>query len=158
MFKQKKLYLVFDNVKYNNNIGPIFRLADAFKVKKVFLCRDNKLKFKPNQLEIIKKSSRGASILVDWELRQDTLELVRELKANNVHILSVDLKSKKFIDDPSVDIRYPLALVFGSESNGISRNIIDLSDEAIKLPMYGKSPSLNVASCVAIVTYKIREL
>jgi tRNA G18 (ribose-2'-O)-methylase SpoU len=150
------LYIILDNVKYNNNIGPIFRVADSFNVKKLYLCREGREKFKQKKLEILKKSSRGAINFVDWELHPDAVKLVQDLKAEGVHIISVDIRAKKYINAPTLKIKYPAALVFGTEAIGLNPEIVDISDEIVKIQMNGKIPSLNVCSAVAIATYQIR--
>lgn len=155
---QKKLYFILDNVKYNNNLGPIFRIADAVNVEKIFFCSENKTALSNHRLAIIKKSSRGSSEYVNWEVCPDTLSVVKSLKEQGTCIISIDIKGNKLITDSNINIKYPLAIVFGAEATGIDEKILDISDETLKIPMYGRVNSLNVASAVAIAAYKIMEL
>lgn len=156
--ENKSIHIVLDNVRYNNNVGPIFRIARAFGVEKLYLCRDNREKFKNKKLEILKKASRGAIEFVDWSLYPDSVELIKNLKEQGIYIISIDIKTEKTIADKNLKITYPVALVFGTEAIGVKPEIIELSDQIIKIPMEGDINSLNVASAVAIVTYKIHEL
>lgn len=153
-----KLYIVLDNVRYYKNLGPIFRLADAFNVTKIFICRANREEFNQGQIDIIKKISRGASEYVHWELVQDTLHLIETLQADGVSIVSLDIRTDKLLSDNNLSLKYPMALVFGHEGHGVDPKIIETSDMLLKIPMFGKGTSLNIASSVAIVLYKIREL
>lgn len=155
---EEKLYIVLDNVRYYKNLGPIFRLADAYNVTKIFICRGNREEFNQGQIDILKKISRGASEYVQWELVKDTVELVKSLKKEGITIASVDIRANKSISDNNLSFTTPLALVFGHEGHGIDSQIIEMSDLLLKIPMYGKGSSLNIASSVAIVLYKIIEL
>ncbi|MEW5821063.1 MAG: TrmH family RNA methyltransferase [Cyanobacteriota bacterium] len=154
----KDVCIVLDNIRYKNNIGPILRVAYAFEIKKVFICRRNKEELKPDQLLILRKISRGASDFVNWELKQDSIELVKSLKEKGLYIVSVDIRSSLLLSQSEVRFQYPLALVFGHEGHGVDPEIIKLSDMIIKIPMIGEGNSINVGSSVAIVAYKIREL
>lgn len=156
--KNKQIYLVLDNVRYKNNLGPIMRIVDAFDIRKLFVCIKTRDAFNPDQLLIIKKVSRGVSEYIDWQLVHDSLKIVQELKANGVKIVSIDLSGLRNISDAGLTFEFPIALVFGHEGHGIDPEILNISDEIFKIPMFGRGNSLNVASSVAIVAYKIREL
>lgn len=154
----KEIYIVLDNVRYKNNVGAIFRVADAYRIKKIFLCRKNKEWMNENQVSILKKISRGAIDFVDWQLYQDSVEAVSHLKNSGVQIVSLAVEAKTEISEPELALQFPLAIVFGSEGPGVNQQIIKQSDKLLKIPMAGKGQSLNVASSVAIVAYKIREI
>lgn len=156
--KDKILHIVLDNVKYNNNIGPIFRVADALQVEKIWICRENPEKITSYKREVMLKSSRGALNYINWDIHLESYKVVKELKEKGFQIISVDINGQKYADSKDLIIKHPVALVFGSEKDGINKDILEISDEILKIPMYGKVPSLNVASSVAILTYKIREL
>lgn len=150
-----KIIIVLDNIKYNNNVGPILRIADAINAYKLIICREGKLKYTNKQLLILKKISRGAIDYVNWELCQDSFSVVKELKENNTKIVSIDIRSDKYIYPINIEQNESIAIVFGSESQGINPGIIKLSDEVLKIPMMGKANSLNVATAVAIATYSL---
>lgn len=156
--REEKLYIILDNVRYYKNLGPIFRLADAYNVEKIFICRGNREEFNQGQIDILKKISRGASEYVQWELVVDTVKLVKTLKEQGITVASVDIRANKLISDADLSFSFPLALVFGHEGHGIDPQITAMSDLLLKIPMYGKGNSLNIASSVAIVLYKIIEL
>jgi len=154
MTHNNNIYIVLDNVKYAQNIGPIFRVADAFGVKKLFLCRSNLHRLNPCQERILHKASRGATKWIEWEFRTSCNELIRELKDNGINIIGVETGNKsKFISE--IKPSFPLALVFGSEDDGISNDVLELTDYLIKIPMTGQGRSLNISSSVSIATYEI---
>jgi|GEM_PF-4806712 len=105
-----KIYIVLDNVKFAQNIGPVFRTADAFGVEKIFLCKGNTQKLNPNHERILFKASRGATGWVNWEFRNSSLELVKELKSQGLHIVCIETgKNAKSIYQ--AEYKSPLALV-----------------------------------------------
>ena len=71
----------------------------------------------------------------------------------NISIISASEKSVKNIYD--VDLKGPLAIIMGSEQKGINKSVINLSDESVKLPMYGKIESLNVSVACGIFLYEV---
>ena len=153
-----ELHIVLDNVRYNNNVGPIFRVAEAYNVSKIHICRGNRDQFSDQQMRILRKNSRGAIDYVDWELTNNSYETVKNLKDRGINIISIDIRAKQNIASLNFKLAYPIALVFGHEGHGVDPEIIQISDELIKIPMFGQGTSLNVASSVAIIVYKIREL
>jgi tRNA G18 (ribose-2'-O)-methylase SpoU len=154
--ENKTIYIVLDNVRYNNNLGPIYRIADNFDIKKLYVCRKGQDKFKQKKLDMLNKASRGAINFVNWELRNNTEDVIKELKAQKVKIVAIDIKTETLLKEAVHQQTYPLALVFGTESVGVNPEILDLADEILKIPMTGKTPSLNVSSAVAIVCYTFR--
>jgi len=82
---RNEIYLVLDNIKSMENVGAIFRTADAARVKKIFLCG---ITATPPRRKIF-KASMGAVEWVDWEYRRTTEEAVQELKLQNVQIVAL---------------------------------------------------------------------
>ena len=88
-FKKAKkipLVLVLDNIRSLNNIGSLFRTADAFLVQKIYLCG---ITATPPHKDI-RKTALGATESVDWEYRNDIGQLVDELKGRGIKVLSVE--------------------------------------------------------------------
>lgn len=153
MSEKKDIYIVLDNIKYAQNIGPIFRVADAFGVKKIYLCRNNRTKLNPCQERILYKASRGATKFVEWEFKDSCADLIKELKDKNINIVGIETgNNSKFINQTKIHL--PAALVFGAEDDGISNEVLELADNLIKIPMLGKGRSLNVSSSVSIAVYE----
>ena len=143
-----EIYLVLDSLKVAHNVGTILRLADALLVKKVYICGNTIVP--PNRK--IKTSSRGAEKWVDWEYAEDATEVVKKLKADGVTIASVE------VTDKSVDYReytptFPLCLILGREYDGVSQELIDLSDFCIHLPLLGMCNSINVSTAASVALY-----
>lgn len=154
-FRQKEkipVLIVLDNVRSMNNAGSIFRTADAFLVKGIYLCG---ITSQPPHREI-EKTALGATSTVAWKYFRNVSEAILELKRDGYLIISVEqtdhsIPLNKF--SPSPGKKY--ALIFGHEMNGISQEAIQMSDLALEVPQYGTKHSLNIAVCAGIVIWDI---
>ena len=135
------IYLVLDNVLDTYNIGSLFRLADAVGVQKVILCGN--MEYPPSSR--IHKAAVGTENWVPWEKRDTTLEVIRELK------------DKRSIPYTDLKPNFPIAIVVGHETTGISTEILNEVDKIVELPMQGINHSFNVWGSAAVVLYKILE-
>lgn len=156
MFKQstnKDIYIILDNVKYFKNLGPIFRIAEGFGIKKIFLCKENQEGLNHHQIQILKKSSRGTANRIEWDFANNSKEIIKKLKENGVFIAAIETDEKAELLQNS-EFKLPVALVFGSENNGISIDTLKLCDTILKIKMTGTAKSINVASAVAIAAYE----
>lgn len=147
------LVLVLDNVRSAHNIGSAFRTSDAFKVDKVFLCG---ICACPPSAEI-HKSALGAEDSVPWEHWQETIELVRHLKAVGYKVVSVE----QTVDSVSLEKFASVegekyAFVFGNEVDGVSQEVVDESDFVLEIPQFGTKHSLNVSVSVGVVLWQAR--
>ena len=80
------LIIILDNIRSLNNIGSVFRTADAFLIKKIYLCG---ITAKPPHKDI-HKTALGATESVDWEYTENTLDLIETLKDKKVKIISIE--------------------------------------------------------------------
>lgn len=175
--EKNEIYIILDNVLDTYNIGSIFRLADAVGAKKVFLCGATATPPNPR----IKKASINTMEIVEWEYAPDAVEVIRNLKkllANhsknkqslrsddlnycsnevrtNLQVVAVE-QSNKSIPYDKFDYKLPLALVVGNETVGVSKEVLEICDSIVELPMFGVNISLNVMVSLGIVLYKIIE-
>lgn len=151
---RNEIYIVLDNVLDTYNIGSIFRLADAVAVKKIFLCGGTETP--PNHR--IKKASINTMEIVDWEYFETALEAIKKLKkeVKNIQIVSIE-QSPKSIQYNTFEYKLPVCLVVGHESNGISKEVLKISDGIVEIPMFGVNVSLNVVVSLGVVLYKAIE-
>ena len=146
--KRNEIYVLLDSLKVAHNIGTILRLSDSLLIKKVFICGNTIIP--PNHK--IKSSSRGAEKWVDWEYVEDATVVVKELKKQGVSIISVEVTDKS-IDYREYKASFPALYIFGREYDGVSQELLDLSDFTIHLPLLGMSNSINVSTCASVVLY-----
>lgn len=162
MIKTRNIVVILNNIRSNENVGSIFRTADATGVSKIILCgytpaptdrfgRENKG---------LTKASLGAEKFVEWERVENLKEIIKRLKIEKFKIVAIeqsensidyrDLKTSKLLASSS-----KLALVFGNEIDGLGKEDLKLCDLVAELPMFGKKESLNVAVAVGIVLYSL---
>lgn len=146
------IIVVLDNVRSLNNIGSVFRTSDAFLIEKIYLCGISATP--PNK--DIHKTALGATESVDWEYVEDTLDIIKTLKTNNVKILSIEqAENATKLDDflPKKAEKY--AIVMGNEVKGVQQEVINISDFCIEIPQLGTKHSLNISVTTGIVIWDL---
>ena len=143
------LIIVLDNVRSLNNIGSVFRTADAFLIEKIYLCGITAC---PPQKEI-HKTALGATESVDWVYKKTTKEAIDELKKEQIDIISIEQADQAIMlqDFKVKNTKY--ALVFGNEVKGVQQEIDSQSDYCIEIPQFGTKHSLNISVSVGIVVW-----
>ena len=153
--KSEKLPLtvVLDNVRSQNNIGSVFRTADAFRVERIALCG---ICSTPPHREI-HKTAIGAEESVEWGYHESTVECVKELKGKGYKVYAVEIAhdSLRLDDLNGVEIDGPVAIVFGNEIEGVQEEVMELCDGALEIPQEGTKHSLNVSCAAAIVMWEM---
>lgn len=163
---KKEIYLVLDNIRSRENVGSIFRTADAAGVTKLFLCGitpcpDNEstlLRQGYGGQSKISKTALGAEKWVPWEYHKQTWRCLLKLKNKNEKLKVIGLektKNSKNIFKYKFPKDKKIALVVGNEVRGLSPKILEYCDEVVHIPMYGKKESLNVAVATGIALYQI---
>jgi tRNA G18 (ribose-2'-O)-methylase SpoU len=148
------IYIILDNVLDTYNVGAVFRLADAVSAKKIYLCGYTETP--PNAR--IKKSSINTWQLTPWEHFQETSEAISDLrlKIKDIKVIAVE-QAEGSIDYTKADYEYPIALIIGNETHGVSEDVLKLCDQIVELPMFGINVSLNTMVSLAIILYKVIE-
>ena len=143
--------IVLDNVRSHNNVGSIFRTADAFLVESMYLCG---ITAQPPHRDI-QKTALGATESVPWKYCPSTLDAVKELKSNGVMIIAVEqVEGAVMLQDFVIERDKKYAFVFGHEINGVGQEIIDLCNFCIEIPQFGSKHSFNIAVSAGIVLWE----
>ena len=143
--------IVLDNVRSQNNIGSIFRTADAFLGEAIYLCGITSVP--PNKE--IHKTALGATDSVKWEYSKDTLELVKKLKDNDYQVVAFEqVKGSLPLNQFKPEKGKKYALVFGHEVHGIQQEVINICDHWIEIPQFGTKHSLNIAVSAGIAIWE----
>src|SRR3989344_3930885 len=147
---KKDFYVICDNIRSLENIGSIFRTADALGITKIFLCG---ISGRPPHQKI-SKTALGAEKTIPWEHHKQTWRLIEKLKNQGIQIVSLE-QSPKSILYSKFKPKFPMALVTGNEVKGVSKKVLAQSDKIIYLPMKGKKESLNVSVAFGMARYEI---
>ncbi|MGW9685333.1 RNA methyltransferase [Flagellimonas sp. 2504JD1-5] len=150
--EKSPIILILDNIRSLNNIGSVFRTADAFLIQKIYLCG---ITATPPHKDI-RKTALGATDSVDWEYRPNTLELVQELQAENTKIIAIEqAEGATMLHDYNASLGQAMALVFGNEVKGVSQEVVSASDMVLEIPQFGTKHSLNISVSVGVVVWDI---
>ncbi|MBU1291927.1 RNA methyltransferase [Patescibacteria group bacterium] len=145
-------YIVCDNIRSLENIGSIFRTADALAVDKIFL---GGICGQPPHPKI-SKTALGAEKNIAWEHQWQTWRIIDKLKKEGVKIVALEQTSKS-IPYLKFKPKFPLALVIGNEVKGVSTSVLKKSDQIIHLPMLGQKESLNVSVAFGIAGFYLNQ-
>lgn len=149
--KRHPIYIVLDNVMDTYNIGAIFRLADAVAAEKVILCGETET---PPHTRI-KKASINTTEWVAWEYAETAVEAIKDLrlKIKDLRVIAIE-QDKNSIPYHKAEYKFPIALVVGHESTGVSKEVLEMVDQIVEIPMFGVNKSLNVMVSLGIVLYE----
>ena len=141
------LVLVVDNVRSLNNIGAMFRTADAFLVSQIVLCGISS----PPPSPEIHKTALGAEETVAWSYYTDTIEAIEVLRASGYTLCCLEqVKGSIELQKFEVSDAGKYAIVVGNEVDGVDQRVVDASDVALEIPQHGTKHSLNVSVSAAL--------
>lgn len=153
-FKKQKfpITVICDSVYFQQNIGSIFRICEAFNVEKIIFSGKN-LVFSERK---INKTARHTHKMVPYEIYTDEQQVITYLKTSNLPIFALEITNKSIpIQKIKHNISQPLILVIGSEVYGLSEKILSLAHTSIHIEMFGKNSSMNVAQALGICLYEL---
>ncbi|MEH6763703.1 MAG: TrmH family RNA methyltransferase [Aequorivita antarctica] len=146
------LIIILDNIRSLNNIGSVFRTADAFLVKKIYLCG---ITAQPPHKDI-QKTALGATDSVGWEYAENVTEVVSKLQSEGVFVASIEQAELAVnLNDFSVQKEMTYAVIFGNEVKGVQQKVVTASDAVIEIPQFGTKHSLNISVSVGVVVWDL---
>ena len=144
------LILILDNIRSLNNIGSVFRTADAFLIEKIYLCG---ITATPPHKDI-HKTALGATESVDWEYQKEAAELVKQLKDDNIKVYAIEqAEGALSLENFKITPNEKYAFVLGNEVNGVSQTVINKCSGVIEIPQEGTKHSLNIAVATGVVLW-----
>lgn len=149
--KKTPLIVVLDNIRSLNNIGSVFRTADAFLIKKIYLCGITAC---PPHKDI-HKTALGATESIDWEYRQDAIKLIEELRETHYCLAIEQTENAISLQDFEPEPQNSYVLVFGNEVKGVSQEVLDRCHQALEIPQFGTKHSLNIAVSAGVVIWDL---
>ena len=150
--KKNPIVLILDNLRSLNNIGSVFRTADAFRLEGIHLCG---ITAKPPHRDI-QKTALGATESVDWKYFENTMDSAKELSEQGYIILAVEQTDISILlHDFMPDHHSKIALILGNEVKGVTQEVAENADQCVEIPQYGTKHSFNVAVSCGIVVWDI---
>lgn len=144
------MIIILDNIRSAHNVGSIFRTCDALGIKELHLCGitpgldDRK----------VPKTALGAEKNLTIVEKTDCYEDLSDLRSKGVQIIGLEI-SDKAIDISGFRPDRDSALVIGNEICGLSKEILDMCDVVVNIPMKGIKESLNVSVAFGIAAYEL---
>ena len=150
--KKTPIVIVLDNIRSLNNIGSVFRTADAFRIESIYLCGITACP--PNKE--IQKTALGATESVDWKYFNESIDAITELQNKNFSIVAIEqaegsIMLQKYFPEEN----RKFALVFGNEVKGVEDSVMEVCDVCVEIPQYGTKHSLNISVSVGIVVWDL---
>jgi len=150
--QKNPIIIILDNVRSRNNVGSIFRTADAFAIEKIILTG---ITPQPPHRDIY-KTALGATDAVNWQYESNTLEAVNHLQQKNYKAYAVEqVENAVSLNNFKFNKEDRIALVFGSEVGGVNQLVVDKCDGYIEIPQFGTKHSLNIAVSAGVVLWHL---
>lgn len=145
------LIVVLENIRSLNNIGAIFRTADAFKVEAIHLIG---ITAKPPHREI-QKTALGATESVDWLYFENSSDSINFIKNKGYKVLAIEQAENSLSITELKKLNHSgYGVILGNEVEGVEQSSINASDFCVEIPQFGTKHSLNVAVCAGIVMWE----
>ena len=140
-------FLVLDNIQDPGNMGTILRTADSLNFKQIIVSKDTADIYNPK----VVRSTMGAIFRIKVVVSNNLVKTIKEMKKHKIKVYATDLRTDKSIYD--VDYKKS-AIVIGNEANGVSEEVLNEATTRIKIPMSGKTESLNAAVATSVILYE----
>ncbi len=151
--KKRNITVVLDDIRSLNNIGSVFRTADAFAVERIILCGITAC---PPHREI-QKTALGATESVDWEYEKDILRVIDKLKNDGYRVAAIEQAEQKVWLNEMTYSGEPLAVIFGNEVKGVQQAAVDACDFVLEIPQFGTKHSLNISVAAGVVLWHLTQ-
>lgn len=148
---ERSVLVILDGINDPHNLGAILRCCDVFNVSGVLIPKHNQVPLNAT----VAKTSAGAINYVPVALVGNLNQTIAKLKEAGYWVVSTD--GSATIDYQTIKYDFNVALVIGSEGQGVSRLVLNNSDYIVKIPQYGHVNSLNASVAAGILLAKIRE-
>ena len=140
-------FLILDNIQDPGNMGTILRTADSLGLNQIIVSKGSADIY---NLKVV-RSTMGAIFRVKVIESENLVKTIKTMKKHKINVYATDLRTDKSIY--SVDYNKS-AIVIGNEANGVSNDVLQEATEKIKIPMLGKTESLNAAVATSIILYE----
>jgi tRNA G18 (ribose-2'-O)-methylase SpoU len=156
MQKNQENIIILHNIRSTQNVGAIFRTADAVGINKIYLTG-----YTPTPIDRfgkkrsdIAKSALGAEEFVSWEQKKSIFPLLKKLKKEKFLIIGIE-QAKNSVDYKKVKLQNRNVFIVGAEVVGIPKNILQKCDIIAEIPMKGKKESLNVSVACGVFLFRV---
>jgi len=139
--------VVLDGIQDPGNLGTILRTIDSVGLKQVIVSKETADSYNPK----VVRSTMGAIFRVKVIESNNLLDTLKNMKKHKYKIMATSLETDNSIYDVDYNKK---VIVIGNEANGVEKEILEYADEKIKIPMLGKTESLNASVATAVILYE----
>lgn len=151
--KKNRIIVVLEDIRSFNNVGSVFRTADAFAIEEIILTGISPC---PPHREI-RKTALGASESVNWTYENSCIETIKKYKKLGYKTYAIEQTSNSISLNDFAYNKELVVLVFGNEVSGVSQDVIDVCDSSLEIPQFGTKHSLNISvSCGVVLWHLIK--
>ena len=143
------LLLILENITDVRNLGALARTALGLGVHAIIFPKKESAAIN----DVAVKISAGALLKIPFCRVDNLIATLKDIKNNGIKLIGLDGTAEKFIQESNT--KMPLAIVSGSEDEGISNTVVRLLDELVKLPMHSDLESYNVSVATAMALYEV---
>jgi tRNA G18 (ribose-2'-O)-methylase SpoU len=154
--KKQENIVILHNIRSVENVGAMFRTADAAGINKIYLTG-----YTPAPLDRfgrkrgdLAKSALGAEEFVPWEQKKNIFPLLTKLQKEKYLIIGIE-QDEKSIDYKKVKLQKNNVFIMGAEVEGIPKNVLNKCNIIAEIPMRGKKESLNVSVAFGIALFRM---
>ena len=144
---KQEIIVALDGIQDPGNLGTILRTIDSVGLNQVIVSKDTADAYNPK----VVRSTMGAIFRVNVIETENLLNTLKNAKKHHYKIMATSLENSTSIYETEYNKKI---IVIGNEANGVSREILEYADEKIKIPMLGKTESLNASVATGIVLYE----
>ncbi len=150
--EKNKVIVVLENIRSMQNVGSVFRTADAFLVEAVYL-----IGYTPQPPHRdIHKTALGATETVAWKYFATTAEAIAELKVEAYKLFGIEqVEASILLQDFEKAPDEKIALIFGNEAEGVEQETLLQCDGCIEIPQFGMKHSLNISVAAGVVLWEM---
>jgi len=146
------IVVIAENIRNPENLGMILRVSEAFGAGKVCFVGSKSVEFTTKA----KRASRNTHNTIAFDFYENGKNLLIEHKEEGFEILALEITSNsKSIESFEIERSKKLALIVGSERNGISEELLEEVDATYHIEMFGQNSSLNVVNALSIALYQV---
>ena len=143
----QEIIVALDGIQDPGNLGTILRTVDSIGLTQILVSKDTADSFNPK----VVRSTMGAIFRVKVIECEDLEKTLKEIKKHKFEIVVTSLQTKNSIYDIDYNKK---VIVIGNEANGVQEKIQKLADKKVKIPMLGKTESLNASVATGIILYE----
>lgn len=142
------LLAVLEDLQDPGNLGTILRTGEGAGVTGILMSDHTVDIYNPKTI----RATMGSIYRVPFVYAGDLTEVLRRMRERRIHVYAAHLAGKEYYD--SFSFREGTAFLIGNEGRGLSRNLSEMADSFLKIPMEGKVESLNAAVSAALLMYE----